>query len=147
MKAKSLKGSYLIRLEIGEEVLSSLGAFVRRKRIRSGWLQGIGAVNEVTLGVYDLERKAYDKRLFRNDHELVIMAGDISWLGPLATRRAGRDPVLHVHAVIADPKLRTFGGHLFSATCCVTVEVVLQPSGVSVRRRRDERTGLNLLDL
>jgi predicted DNA-binding protein with PD1-like motif len=139
MKAKSLKDSYLIRLEIGEEVLSSLSTLVRRKGIRSGWLQGIGAVNDVTLGVYDLEQKTYEKRLFHNDHELVNLTGDISWLG--------RDPVLHVHAVIADSKLRTYGGHLFGATCCVTVEVLLTPSPVTIQRRRDERTGLNLLVL
>jgi len=139
MKVKSLKGSYLIRLEIGEEVISSLGAFVRKKRIKSGGLQGIGAVSEVTLGVYDIKRQRYDRRVFHADHELVNMTGDISWLG--------NDPVLHVHAVIADQKLKTFGGHLFGAKCCVTVEVMLIPSSVRVNRLPDERTGLNLLAL
>jgi hypothetical protein len=139
MQTKRLKGSYLCRLEIGEEVISTLGAFVRRRKIKSGWLLGIGAVNEITLGVYDLARKQYDKRRFPADHELVTMTGDISWLR--------RDPVLHVHAVIADAKLKTYGGHLFSATCCVTVEVVLTPSPIAVRRKPDAMTGLNLLDI
>jgi predicted DNA-binding protein with PD1-like motif len=139
MKVKSLKGSCLIRLEIGEEVISSLSAFVRKKKIKSGWLQGIGAVNEVTLGVYDIKRRSYNRRAFHEDYELVNMTGDISWLG--------KDPVLHVHAVIADQRLKTFGGHLFGAKCCVTVEVILLPSKVRVNRQPDERTGLNLLAL
>jgi hypothetical protein len=130
---------YLVRLEIGEEVVTSLGSLVRQKRIRSGWLLGIGAVDNVTLGVYDLKRRQYAKRTFKGDHELVNLTGDISWLG--------QDPVLHIHAVIADPKLKTYGGHLFSARTCVTVEVVLVPWPTRIERKPDVQTGLNLLAL
>lgn len=139
MQVRKCNDSYLVRLEIGEEVVAGLSSLVRAKRIKSGWLQGIGAVKDTTLGVYDLEHRCYDKRVFARDHELVNMTGNISWLG--------KDPVLHIHALIADPKSRVFGGHLFAATCCVTVEVVVVPWSTRLARKPDPRTGLNLLAL
>jgi predicted DNA-binding protein with PD1-like motif len=129
----------LIRLAIGEEVISTLTEFVRQQQIRSGWLSGIGAVSNTVLGIYDLKRRRYRRRMFRADHELLSLAGGISWLG--------KDPVLHVHAVLADAGLRAIGGHLFQARCCVTVEVMLEPWPTTVRRRPDPETGLNLLAL
>jgi len=110
---------------------------VRKQDIKSGWLLGIGAVNDVTLGIFDLKSRRYVKRTFRADHELVSITGNVA--------RLGRDPILHIHALIADRRFRTFGGHLFSARCCVTVEVMLQPGTARLRRRPDPETGLNLL--
>jgi hypothetical protein len=139
MQTKNCGQGYLIRFEIGEEIIAGLLDFVRRKRIRSGWLLGLGAVDNAVLGVYDLKRRKYDKRTFRRVHELINLTGDIA--------RLGKDPALHVHAVIADSKLKTYGGHLFRARCAITVEVVLAPWTGSAQRRFDPSTGLNLLAL
>jgi predicted DNA-binding protein with PD1-like motif len=49
--------------------------------------------------------------------------------------------------VIADPKLRTHGGHLFAARCAITVEVMLTPWTRKAARKPDRVTGLNLLAL
>jgi len=139
MQVKKCGSSYLIRLEIGEEVVASLGSFVRERKIRSGWLQGIGAIDQVTVGTYDIKHRRYVKKTFAGDQELLNMTGNIAWLG--------RDPVLHIHALIADQSHKVSGGHLFSGRTCVTVEVVVQPWTVRVTRAPDAGTGLNLLKL
>lgn len=139
MQIKNCGEGYLVRLEIGEAVIASLTDFVRRKRIKSGWLLGLGAVDNAVLGVYDLKRRKYDKRTFKPIHELINLTGDISWLG--------KDPVLHVHAVIADHALKTSGGHLLEARCAITVEVMLTPWTKKALRKSDAITGLNLLAL
>ena len=139
MQTRDCGPGCLIRLGIGEEIIAAVTAFVRRKRIKSGWLLGLGAVDNAVLGVYDLKRREYDKRTFKPIHELINLTGDISWLG--------KDPVLHVHAVIADPKLRTYGGHLFAARCAITVEVMLTPWTKRAGRKPNAVTGLNLLAL
>jgi hypothetical protein len=139
VQAKKCGGSYIIRLAIGEEIIATLARFVRERKVRSGRLHGIGAVKDTTLGCFDLARRRYRKRTFREDHELVTMSGNIAWLG--------REPVLHVHALLADDRLRTCGGHLFSGTVAVTVEVVLVPWPIRLERRADPETGLNLLAL
>jgi uncharacterized protein len=139
MQVRKCGTSYVIRLAIGEEVIATLSDFVRRKKIKSGRLQGLGAVDHATLGIYHLKPRQYEKREFIKTCELVAMMGNIAWLG--------KDPVLHVHAALADDKLRVFGGHLFSARVAVTVEVVIVPGPVRLSRARDEATGLNLLQL
>jgi predicted DNA-binding protein with PD1-like motif len=139
MQIKNCGEGYLVRLEIGEAVIASLTDFVRRKRIKSGWLLGLGAVDNAVLGVYDLKRRKYDKRTFKPIHELINLTGDISWLD--------KDPALHVHAVIADHALKTSGGHLFEARCAITVEVMLTPWTKKALRKSDAITGLNLLAL
>jgi predicted DNA-binding protein with PD1-like motif len=139
MQVRDCGPGYLVRLEIGEAIIASLTDFVRRKHIKSGWLLGLGAVDNAVLGVYDLKRRVYDKRTFKPIHELINLTGDISWLG--------KDPVLHVHAVIADHALKTSGGHLFEARCAITVEVMLTPWTKKAARKPDAATGLNLLAL
>jgi hypothetical protein len=139
MQVKEIDGGFLLRLAIGEEVIETLTRFVRSRQIRSGWFTGLGAVKETELGSYDLKRRKYVRRRFKTDHELVTLAGNIAWLN--------KDPVLHAHAVIADEKLRAYGGHFFRGLTAVTVEVVLQPSSTRVRRGPDPATGLNLLAL
>ena len=137
MQVKKCGSCFLIRLEIGEEVVASLSSFVRSRKIGSGWLQGIGAINDVTIGTYDIKRRRYLKKTLAQDQELLNMTGNISWLE--------KNPVLHIHALIADARHHVSGGHLFSGRTCVTVEVVLQPWPARIKRMPDERTGLNLL--
>ena len=139
MQVKKCGSAYLLRLEIGEEVIASMSSFVRERRIRSAWLQGIGAIDQVTIGTYDIERRQYVKETFAGDQELLNMTGNVAWLG--------QDPVLHIHAMIADQSHKVSGGHLFSGRTCVTVEVVVQPWSVRVARAPDAGTGLNLLRL
>lgn len=139
MQVKKCNGCYLIRLEIGEEVMASLSSLVRARKIKSGWIQGLGAVRDVTLGIYSLTAHKYEKRTFPDNHELVNMTGNISWFG--------EDLVLHIHAQLANEELESFGGHLFSAITAVTVEVALTSWKTRLDRKPDSATGLNLLSL
>ena len=129
----------MIRLDIGEEVIPTLSSFIRKKGIMSGWLQGIGAVDHVTVGSYDIKHRKYHRKTLEGDQELLSMTGNIAWLD--------RDPALHIHATFADHEQRMSGGHLFEARVCVTVEVLLVPWSTRVKRQMDEQTGLNLLAL
>jgi predicted DNA-binding protein with PD1-like motif len=139
MQLKKCGSSYLIRLEIGEGVIPSLTSIIKQERILSGWLQGIGAVDEVTVGTYDLRHKRYVKKTLIGDQELLNMTGNVSWLD--------KEPILHIHAMLADNKHHVIGGHLFEARTCVTVEMLLVPWRSRVIRQPDALTGLNLLHL
>ena len=131
--------AYVIKLDIGEEVIPTLSSFIRKKGIMSGWLQGIGAVDHVTIGSYDIKHRKYDKTILKGDQELLSMTGNVSWLD--------RNPALHVHATFADHNQQMSGGHLFEARTCVTVEVLLVPWATRLKRQMDEQTGLSLLAL
>jgi len=139
MKAVRNGSYYQLRLMPGEEIVETLAGFVRSHRIKSGFLTGIGAAEDVVLGCFDPKTKAYHKRTFKGDHEVAALVGNVAW--------AGKEPVCHIHAIISNPRLATFAGHLFSGTVTVTVEVALVPGTRRLARKPDPLSGLNLLAL
>ena len=139
MKWIKAEATYIVRLEKGEEVLSALTEFVREQSIQGGSIQGLGAVKDLELGLYDPHQKTYVKRTFEDDMELGNLTGNISHFEG--------DPVLHCHVTVAASDLQAYTGHLFSATVAVTVECIVIPLSVRLTRARDEEVGLNLLDL
>jgi hypothetical protein len=139
MKAVRNGGYYQLRLMPGEEIVETLAGFVRSRRIKSGFLTGIGAAEDITLGCFDPKTKAYHKRMFKGDNEVAAIVGNVAWLK--------QAPACHIHAVISRPNLTTFAGHLFSGTVTVTLEVSLVPGTRRLARKPDPFSGLNLLTL
>ncbi|MBN2465863.1 DNA-binding protein [candidate division WOR-3 bacterium] len=138
---KAVRNGYYwqLRLMPGEEIVETLMGFVRSRRIKSGFLTGIGAAENVVLGCFAPRTKTYHKRIFKGDHEIVALVGNVAW--------AGKDPVCHIHTVISTPRLATYAGHLFSGTVTVTLEVAFVPGTRRLQRKPDPLSGLNLLAL
>lgn len=130
-------GGYVVRLDLGQEVMASLLAFAQQQELAGGAITGIGAVKDTTLGFFDLHRKSYDQRSFPDDMELVSLVGNITWLEG--------ERMIHAHAVLSGPDLAAVGGHLFGATIAVTGEFFVVPSDQRVHRAADPHTGLNLM--
>ncbi|MCX6840921.1 MAG: DNA-binding protein [candidate division WOR-3 bacterium] len=128
-----------LRLMPGEEIVETLAGFVRRHRIKSGFLTAIGAAEDITLGCFNPKTRTYHKRTFAGDHEVAALVGNVAW--------DGKDPLCHIHAVISTPRLVTFAGHLFSGKVTVTLEVALVPGTRRLNRRPDPLSGLKLLHL
>jgi predicted DNA-binding protein with PD1-like motif len=129
--------AFVIRLDPGEEVVTSLTEALRRSQIDGGVVTGIGAVVDTTLGYFDLHAKVYERRTFAEDMELVNLSGNIAWLdGQL---------FLHAHATISGRDFIAYAGHLFSATVSITGEFFIVPSGTTVHRVLDPRSGLKLM--
>lgn len=128
-----------LKFEPGEEVVATLSAFLRRKRIRSAALTGIGAAEDVVLGCFIPKTRKYRKRTFPGDSEIAALCGNTAW-------RDG-EPACHIHAVVATPGFATRAGHLFAATVTVTCEVSLWPGVRRLERKVDPACGLALLDL
>ena len=139
MKAVRSGSYWQLRLVPGEEIAATLAGFVRSHRIKSGFLTGIGAAEDITLGCFDLKTRVYKKRFFKGDHEIAALVGNAAWVG--------RDPVCHLHAIISTPRLATYAGHLFSGTVTVTLEVAFVPGTRRIVRKPDRLSGLNLLAL
>ena len=139
MKAVRNGSYWQLRLMPGEEIVETLAGFVRSRRIRSGFLTGIGAAENITLGCFDPRTKTYHKRTFKGDNEVAAVVGNVGWLK--------KDPACHIHAVISRPNLTTYAGHLFSGTVTVTLEVALVPGTRRLLRQPDPLSGLNLLAL
>jgi len=136
MKVRRNETGFLIVLDVGDEVISSLVKLAVAERIGEASLTGIGAVKDVVLGYLDLEKKQYLKREFGPDSmELVSLAGNLALLRG--------EPVAHCHAVLSDREMRAFGGHLFQAVTSVTVEIFLHVYEGEIKRRFDPDSGAN----
>jgi uncharacterized protein len=131
--------SYIIRLEVGEDLMSTLISFAVEKKIFTAQIQGIGALKDFELGYYYLNQKQYKREKFSEIAELIACSGNLSL----------KDGSLfpHLHAALGFDTFRIVGGHLFGGTVAVTIEMFLRKYQPEISRKFDEFTGLYLLDL
>jgi predicted DNA-binding protein with PD1-like motif len=139
MQFRKIANGFLIRLMKGEEVITTLSAFIKEQKIQGGFVFGLGALKDLTLGYFDAGNKTYIKKFFPQDLEFGNVTGSISYL-------EGK-PFVHAHVTAGGPDFTSVTGHLFSATISATGEFFILPSDVKIERKPDSDTGLNLLEL
>ncbi len=136
MEAVAFGKHWVIRIDKGEEVVSTLERFCREKDIRLGMVYGIGAVGEATIGLFKTRTKEYVRKELVGDHEITGLFGNIS--------RMKGEVYIHLHANLADEHYRVVGGHLNSAVVSATCEIVVRELDGEVDRAFSEEIGLNL---
>ena len=60
MQYKRFGADYLVRLMPGEDIYSSIMEFAKAENITLASVSGIGAVNHVKMGLFDLEAQKYN---------------------------------------------------------------------------------------
>ena len=138
MEAKKVKeNEWVVRIARGEKLVASLADFCVRKRIEGGFFFGVGAVDEAELAHYDVGKKKYSAKKFKQPLEMVSLSGSIG---------KEKELIVHAHAVFADPDMQTLGGHLIEATVSGTAEIYLIPLP-ALAKKYDEETGLKIFNL
>ena len=100
----------------------------------------IGAISGAKLGYFHLKANEYRDFTVNEDVEVVSCMGNISMLN-------GK-PMVHAHMIVSDEAGKCYGGHLMKGCkVSVTIELVITETAADLSRARDERTGLNLLDI
>jgi predicted DNA-binding protein with PD1-like motif len=130
--------SYVVVLDLGDDVLERLGTFLRDERIAAGKFYGIGGFRRVTLAYYDMEAKRYLP--IEVDEQVEV----VSLIGNVATYE-GR-PRIHAHCVVGHRDGRTTGGHLLSAVVRPTLELMVEEIAADLRRTDRPEIGIPLLD-
>ena len=130
---------FILRLDRGESVAELLRKFASEHRIPAGFISAVGALEDVSLGYFDLNDRTYLKKKFTGIYELVSFQGNLAVLN--------KEPIWHIHAVLADRELQTVAGHFFEARVAVTFEAHIITEDIHLVRKSDRDTGLNLLDL
>jgi predicted DNA-binding protein with PD1-like motif len=139
MKYKKAANSYVIRLDGGERIVESLEKFCAKEKISGAHFSGIGTLREAELAYYDVGGKKYRSCVFNKPPlEIVSLLGNAS----LAEGKIK----IHAHVVISDSQFRTFGGHLNEGSAYPMCEIVVTPLGAKLERKKDEKTGLMVLD-
>jgi hypothetical protein len=129
----------LVRFEVGEKLPENLVDLARRLGIASGSLTGIGGVRNVVLGYYDLQARQYVTFEVPGIVELVSLIGNVSLVNG--------QPFWHLHASVADREGNVRGGHLIGLEVAITLECWIERGGKVIQRKKDDYSGLNLLDL
>jgi hypothetical protein len=140
VQVKPFGGNYLVRLERGEAVIESLREFADRTRIGFAEIRAIGTLDRVTLGYYDAEAKTYHEKSFDEPLEVLNLTGNIA-------RGDDGGRIVHAHVTLSRPDYTTRGGHLAAGVVGPTLEVIVETAPLTIRRRHDADTGLELWDL
>jgi len=125
----------VVRLDPGDEVLESLATVRDDYDVEQGFLTGIGAVDRVVLGHYDVDAQEYDEEEFTGQFEVTSFLGNI-----------GPDKI-HTHIQVATDSFESLGGHCSGATVSGTFEVVITEGETPLTHHLDDRTGLDVFDL
>ena len=137
MEYRSFGDTYIIRLDRGEEVLSSLAAFCRAEQITLGSVEALGAADRVVIGLYDVAAREYHKHLFEGPMEITSLLGNIS--------TKDGEVYLHLHINLCREDMSVIGGHLNECRISATCEMFVRRLEGTVERRLDtEETRLNL---
>src|SRR5579863_524551 len=86
--------TYALAFETGDEVMSTLGAFVREAEVEAASVTAIGAFERATLGYFDWDTKEYMKFTVDRQVEVLSLIGDVAV--------AENGPSLHLHAVLGN---------------------------------------------
>lgn len=138
MKYQNLKpDKFLIVLESGEEIHTSLGQFCLERQISFANYSAIGAIRDPQLSFYDLTKKAYSNLKHEGLYEICSLSGNVTL--------SESQPICHSHIVISDQNFKTIGGHLLSAKITVTCEIILNISNQKLIRKNNPNFNLKLL--
>tara|TARA_B100001250_G_scaffold334729_1_gene300726 strand:+ start:298 stop:726 length:429 start_codon:yes stop_codon:yes gene_type:complete len=138
MKYRKGNNKIFVRLEKEESIHSNILDLINNLCIDSGFIIGIGAINSVKLGYYDIKSKEYSSKNFINDYELTSFTGNISF-------RNGKR-FIHSHISMSDSSYKMYGGHLFEAKISAAGEFCIFPDQVSIERTYCSDIGLALWD-
>ena len=143
MEYKRFEDKFVLRIDKGEEVISTLKEFCRDKRIELAEVTGIGAASLVEIGLFNVNTKEYKTKEFNGMFEITSLVGNIT--------RKDEEPYLHIHINFSDEEGNAFGGHLvkvnISATCEIIIsEIIADEINGNVGRKFNDEIGLNLLD-
>ena len=139
MQYRNFEDTYVIRMDRGEEIISTLTALCNDEHITLGSVEALGAADHVVIGLYDVEARQYHKHTFDEPMEITSLLGSVS------TKNG--ETYLHLHINLCREDMSVIGGHLNECRISATCEMVLRRIDGTVERRLDEEvTGLNLFE-
>lgn len=136
MEYRRFGNTIVVRIDRGEEILTALQEIAEAEDIRLASISALGATNDFTVGVYNVDEKQYHANDFKGNFEIVSLTGTVSTMD-------GRF-YAHLHMSAGDEKGQVFGGHLNRAVVSAVCEMVITVIDGTVDRSFSPEIGLNL---
>lgn len=138
MEYRRFDHTIIARLDKGEEILEQVKTIALQEHITLATVQALGAINELTVGVFYTDEKEYHANEFTGHFEIVSLNGTINTMDG--------DFYCHLHMSAGNEKGQVFGGHLNRAIISATCEMVITILDGTVDRKFDPDIGLNLFE-
>jgi len=138
MEYKRFGNKIVVRIDKGEEVIEKITFVSEKEGIKLGSISGIGATDNVKIGLFDPIKKKYFSQELIGNFEIAPLSGNIS--------KMDGKMYLHIHINVCDEKQNSFGGHLNHAYVSATCEVVIDIFDGEIDRKFSDDVGLNLIE-
>lgn len=127
VKYRKDKDKYLIVLQAGQDFLEAMTAFVKKEKIVGAHFTAIGALKNIQVAYYDLEKQEYKLSvLFETSAEVLSLSGSMGTID--------NKPVVHAHLAFSGPDYGVKGGHLMKATTSLILEIFVTPTTKPIER-------------
>lgn len=137
MEYKRFENTIFARLDPGEEITASLLKLAKAENIGCASVSGIGAADDIKVGVFDLEAKKYAEFAFTGNHEITDLCGSLTTLNG--------EPYQHLHITLAATDGTVRGGHLLSGVISLTGEIIITILPGTLERKKNEALGINTI--
>ena len=138
MEYRKFGNTIFARIDRGEEILEKLKEISAKENIKLAHVSALGATNDFTVGVFNVDEKKYYSNSFSGNFEIVSLTGTVTTMNG--------EFYAHLHMSAGNDKGEVFGGHLNRARISATCEMVITVADGTVERKFNEDVGLNLFD-
>ena len=135
MEYRRFGSRIVLRLDKDDEIVESLVSVAKKENITLASVSGIGGTDNVTVGVFNTYKKAYDRFTFTGTHEITSLTGNISTMNG--------EEYLHLHITLAGNEGKLCGGHLLECVISLTAEIFIDITDGTVDRKKDETLQIN----
>ena len=137
MDYRKYGNTYLVCMEVGEEIVEQLKVLCRAENVRLAQVDAIGAVRQAVIGVYDLEEQVYHREDLEGIMEIASLSGSVTTMNG--------EVYPHLHTTLAGQDNKVHAGHVIGLVVGATCEMFVRVLDGEVNRVRDDKIGINTL--
>ena len=138
MDYKRFGNKIVLRLKKGDKIIESIEKLAQKEDIRAAHFQGIGAANEIKLGLFHQGSLDYEWKIYKEDLEITSIIGNIT--------RFDGNPMVHCHISCGREDFSIIGGHLGEGTCSLTLELFIDIMDTELIKKHDQELGINTIE-
>ena len=138
MDYKRFDNKIVLRLKKGDKIIDSLNNLAKKEAIKAAHFQGIGAVDELKLGILLPSSDDYKWKTYTEAFEITSLMGNITILDD--------NPIVHSHIACAREGFEIIGGHLGEAICSFTVEIIIDLIDGKLTKKPDDDLGIDIIE-
>jgi hypothetical protein len=118
MEYKRMQHKLFVRLDEGEEIISSITELCKKEHIQSAVVSGIGFTTSMKVRIYDKDADQFLFQTIEGSMEITSLTGNVI--------QADNGLFTHLHIMAADKSMSIRGGHLVSCTIAATGEILIE---------------------